>query len=79
VEGLRRHRTLHGCNGLLLAPHVDHLFDQGLISFASNGDLLIADATSRDVLSAWGIEKDFNAGEFSSKQQTFLAYHRACT
>lgn len=33
---------LNGCNGLLLAPHVDHLFDKGLITFAASGDLLIS-------------------------------------
>jgi predicted restriction endonuclease len=27
---------LSGCNGLLLAPHIDHLFDEGWISFEDN-------------------------------------------
>ncbi len=29
-----------GCNGLLLSPHVDRLFDQGLISFQNDGTIV---------------------------------------
>jgi hypothetical protein len=67
---------LHGCNGLLLAPHIDHLFDRGWISFDDGGALLVADGTNRSVLAAWGIEDGFNGGSFSEQQQGFLAYHR---
>jgi HNH endonuclease len=31
---------IDGANGLLLAPHVDHLFDRGFISFSGEGSLL---------------------------------------
>ena len=31
---------LDGFNGLLLSPHIDHLFDRGHISFADNGRVL---------------------------------------
>jgi putative restriction endonuclease len=68
---------LHGCNGLLLAPHIDHLFDRGWISFDGDGTLLIADGTNLHVLAAWGIEEGFNGGPFSEQQQAFLGYHRA--
>ena len=33
---------LDGNNGLLLAPHIDHLFDQGYISFTDVGDLIVS-------------------------------------
>lgn len=35
---------LDGNNGLLLAPHIDHLFDKGFISFEDNGRLLRSEA-----------------------------------
>jgi hypothetical protein len=67
---------LSGYNGLLLAPHVDHLFDRGWISFTDEGDLLISPALDRFVLMCWGIPEVLNVGPFE-KQANFLAYHRA--
>ena len=67
---------LHGCNGLLLAPHVDHLFDRGFISFEDDGDLVIADSMEPDVLAAWSIEFPRNVGSFNSDQRQFLTHHR---
>lgn len=68
---------LHGCNGLLLAPHVDHLFDSGFISFSDIGELLISPKLNADVLSAWGISSDQNVGGFNSEQTKFLEFHRS--
>lgn len=67
---------LNGCNGLLLAPHIDHLFDRGLISFSNNGDLLISSKMDSKVLSAWGISPGINVGSFKPEQIPFLNYHR---
>ncbi len=67
---------LHGCNGLLLAPHVDHLFDRGFISFDGNGDLVVSDSTEPEVLKAWSIAIPRNVGSFNSEQQHFLEYPR---
>jgi hypothetical protein len=67
---------LHGCNGLLLAPHVDHLFDRGFISFDDTGDLLVSGGLEADILDAWSIEVPRNVGGFNADQQFFLAYHR---
>ena len=75
-----RHSTvaerLDGHNGLLLAPHVDHLFDRGFISFADDGELKISPRLNRDVLGAWGILAERATGPFSAGQQAFLAFHR---
>ncbi len=68
---------LHGCNGLLLAPHVDHLFDRGFISFEGNGDLLVADAMEPEVLKAWAIAVPRNVGAFNADQRYFLEHHRS--
>lgn len=67
---------LNGCNGLLLSPHVDHLFDKGLISFSDDGVLLLSPALDAVVLTKWGILPTLNAGKFSPEQSIFLNYHR---
>jgi HNH endonuclease len=67
---------LDGYNGLLLSPHVDLLFDRGLISFSDDGKLLMSSALNQMVLSAWGISTDLNVGEFRPEQCTYLAWHR---
>ncbi len=67
---------LDGCNGLLLAPHVDHLFDGGYISFEDTGDLLISAYLKSDILDAWGISRSANVGGFIKRQMEYLAWHR---
>ncbi|WP_215779107.1 HNH endonuclease [Paludibacterium sp. B53371] len=68
---------LSGCNGLLLAPHIDHLFDKGFISFTDEGDLLISPRLERRVLAQWGLSETVNVGKFSPQQAVFLNYHRS--
>ena len=68
---------LHGCNGLLLAPHIDHLFDRGFISFEGNGELLVSTRMEPEVLDAWSIELPRNVGTFNVDQRHFLEHHRA--
>ncbi len=63
-------------NGLMLAPHVGHLFEKGFISFTDDGDLLVAPRCSAEVLGAWGITPAKNVGPFRCAQREFLAYHR---
>ncbi|WP_305825528.1 HNH endonuclease [Massilia brevitalea] len=67
---------LDGANGLMLAPHVDHLFDTGLISFEDNGDLVLASSLDPQVLQAWHIDAGANVGRFAPDQARYLAYHR---
>lgn len=67
---------LNGCNGLLLAPHIDHLFDGGFVSFQPKGDLIISPRLERSVLDKWSIAADVNVGNFSREQSLFLEYHR---
>jgi hypothetical protein len=68
---------LNGSNGLLLSPHIDHLFDQGYISFSNNEELLIVPAVRVSLLDKWGIDAGTRVGEFNREQQAFLDYHRA--
>lgn len=66
---------LSGCNGLLLAPHIDHLFDRGLISFTSLGEVKISPKLDPSILSRWNISTRTNVGTFNPLQCAFLAYH----
>lgn len=66
---------LDGYNGLLLSPHIDHLFDRGFISFKSSGELLISKVLNPKVLEQWSIE-GHNVGEFNQLQENYLEYHR---
>jgi hypothetical protein len=67
---------IDGANGLLLAPHVDHLFDRGFISFSGEGELLVSSKLNLDVLDKWSISLPQSVGEFKPKQREFLEYHQ---
>jgi putative restriction endonuclease len=75
-----RHATdterLDGANGLLLSPHIDHLFDEGYITFSSSQELLIVPEVRDKLLDAWGIDAGVHVGEFSREQNAYLDYHR---
>lgn len=67
---------LDGCNGLLLSPHVDRMFDRGLITFADDGALIVSPELDIAVLASWGIAEDANVGTFMPEQAAYLEYHR---
>jgi len=67
---------LDGANGLLLAPHVDHLFDRGFITFSGEGSLIVSAKLDLDVLDKWAISLPQNVGEFKPEQCEFLEYHQ---
>ena len=73
------HERLDGYNGLLLAPHIDLLFDRGYISFSDNGDLMISSRIESEQLALLGItsKPTLNVGSFSDKQKEYLKFHRA--
>jgi hypothetical protein len=70
------HEKLSGSNGLLLSPHIDHLFDQGWISFGDREEILVAKDLTPGLTSAWGIDLDHKVGRFSDSQSEFLEFHR---
>lgn len=67
---------LDGHNGLLLSPHVDHLFDKGFISFKQQGELLVSKKLNLSVLEDWEIDIPANVGAFTNSQEEYLTYHR---
>lgn len=70
---------LDGHNGLMLAPHVDKLFDRGWISFSDSGELLVAGNAPVGVMDAWGFSAGLDVGTFSAKQRAYLQHHRKKT
>ena len=60
-----------------LSPHIDHLFDEGYITFSSGQELVIVPEVRVKLLDGWGIDAGVRVGEFSREQNAFLDYHRA--
>lgn len=67
---------LDGCNGLMLTPNADKLFDRGHISFGDDGSLLVSSGLPSETLLALGINPEKNVGRFSVRQCEYLNYHR---
>jgi len=67
---------IDGNNGLLLSPHVDHLFDRGFISFKNSGDLIFSNQLNPLVLNQWSLTHKLNVGSFNLRQSEFLEFHR---
>jgi len=67
---------LDGSNGLLMSPHIAHLFERGYISFSDEGGLLVSQELNPVVLENWHIQLPLNVGEFRPEQCYYLDYHR---
>jgi putative restriction endonuclease len=67
---------LDGANGLLLAPHIDFLYDKGYISFGDDGSILYSSKLPPSLIQRWGLPAIANVGLFSDAQLPYLAYHR---
>lgn len=65
---------LNPANGILLAAHIDALFDCGLISFADDGAMLVS-AQIADELKQFNLP-DRLRREPTKAEKTFLMYHR---
>lgn len=68
---------LDGANGLLLSPHIDHLFDGGYLTFSVNQELIVVPEVRDKLLGAWGIDAGQRVEAFTPDQQAYLDYHRA--
>ena len=66
---------IDGFNGLLLAPHVDHLFDKGYITFEPKGEMVVSPNLNTEILNRWKIPQILNVGSFSSEQSEYLRFH----
>lgn len=65
-------------NGLLLAVHLDALFDQGLLTFADNGQGQLSSQLQPDALALLGLSTtSLSVSRVSAAHQPYLAHHRA--
>ena len=69
-------QKLDGCNGLLLSPHLEHLFCRGYISFSDSGELLVSSNLNPAVLDKWGLQPPRHVDAFRPEQCRYLDYHR---
>lgn len=67
---------LDGNNGIMLSPHVDALFDQGLMSFEDNGCALFRNDLKKEILDKWAIPASTSASPFQVSQRGYLKLHR---
>lgn len=67
---------LNAFNGLLLLPNIDTCFDLGLISFDSEGKILISNRLKKSTLAQLGVDKNMKLIKIEESHQEFLKYHR---
>ena len=67
---------LDGCNGLLLSPHADKLFDRGFISFIDDGTVKLGSTLPHSVWGTWFPNGQAVVLPFNENQREYLAYHR---
>jgi putative restriction endonuclease len=64
-------------NGLMLAVHIDHLFDKGFITFSGDGELIISRHLSSECKDSFNLSNAQSTGQpFSSAQCAYLEFHR---
>ena len=64
-------------NGLLLAPHLDAVFDAGFITLAEDGAVLVSDALSAGARSILGLENRLKVRGLHRAHEGYLTWHRA--
>ncbi|GAB1384271.1 hypothetical protein MASR1M50_25920 [Burkholderiales bacterium] len=64
-------------NGLLLAPHVDALFDGGWITFADDGALQVSAALPPAAAACLGLKMDWAIHGLAPAHGAYLQFHRS--
>jgi putative restriction endonuclease len=64
-------------NGLLLAPHLDALFDAGWVTFDDDGLVLVSAALPGDAAMLLGVSATWRMVSMAAAHRTYLAYHRS--
>jgi hypothetical protein len=68
---------LDGHNGLLLSPHIAHLFETGGLTFELQGQLQLSRHLNPAVIKSWRLSAAAKAAGFSAPQQRYLDWHRS--
>lgn len=63
-------------NGLLLTPNYDHLFDQGYISFDSDGKIMISEKISEEECEVLGVDQNARISRIEKDHLKYLKFHQ---
>lgn len=63
-------------NGLLLAPHLDAAFDQGFITVADDGAIVVSDALGADARAVLGLDRPLRVHGITAAHRDYLPWHR---
>lgn len=63
-------------NGLLLAPHLDVAFDQGLISFEDDGRIMLSPKLCDSDSEVLGLRSELKLRKVTVEHRAYLAWHR---
>lgn len=63
-------------NGLLLAPHLDALFDGGWLTFQEDGSLWLSERLGAEQREKLGLTRSYPAISLTQGHQDYLQYHR---
>lgn len=63
-------------NGLMLTPNLDTAFDNGLISFGDDGNILVSEKISNADLQKLGITKKMKLKHIDERHKKYLRFHR---
>lgn len=63
-------------NGILLAPHLDALFDAGFVTFGSDGEIIVSGTLDVPSRRTMGLENPLRASRSLLGHERYLAWHR---
>ncbi|MDX1521910.1 MAG: HNH endonuclease signature motif containing protein, partial [Anaerolineae bacterium] len=63
-------------NGLLLIPNLDVTFDNGMISFADDGEIIVSHFLADEDKFKLGIHPAMRITDINEKHRKYLEYHR---
>ncbi len=63
-------------NGLLLAPHIDAVFDEGFITLSETGMVIVSPELDAADLRALGLDDRLRIGGLTGQHQSYLSHHR---
>lgn len=64
-------------NGLLLAPHLDAMFDTGWLTVALDGEVVISPALSPRARETLGVHQPLKVHEVRAEHASYLAFHNS--
>jgi putative restriction endonuclease len=63
-------------NGILLAPHLDAAFDQGFITVADHGEVVVSSAVDADARAILGLDSPLSVRGLAEGHHAYLPWHR---